>query len=450
MTALFVLAIAGFGLKAGMMPLHVWLPGAHANAPSHVSAMMSGVMLKAGVYGVARAAGLMPHPPVQWGSTLLVIGACSAVVGISFAAAQRDMKRLLAYSSIENVGIMILGIGLATLGRSLDRMDWVVLGLGAALFHVLNHGVFKPLLFMAAGGIVHATGTRDMDRLGGLQRKMPLTFVLSLIGAIAISGLPPLNGFASELLLYVGLFKTVSLSAHWAWLGLGAPALALAGALAVGAFVKLLGTVFAGSARSGHADHAHDPDATMLAPMAVLAAACVLLGAAPKLLVPLLDRAVAAWSPRTSTPIESIAAYVPLGWLTVVALALLAAVISAERWLSRRRMKSPPRAAGTWDCGYARPTPRMQYTGSSFSQMIVQQLAWVLWPRQRPTRITGVFAAPTKFSSDVPDVVLDRGLVPGFRAAEWLLGWARLFQRGPIQMYLLYVLAALVLLLLLA
>src|ERR1019366_3125295 len=150
-TALFILGAVGFGLKAGIMPLHVWLPGAHANAPSHVSAVMSGVLLKTGVYGLVRIAALVPAPPVWWGATLLVAGALSAVLGISFAAGQRDLKRLLAYSSIENVGIIVLGIGLATLGRSLDRPDWVVLGLGGALLHVLNHSFFKPPLFMGAG-----------------------------------------------------------------------------------------------------------------------------------------------------------------------------------------------------------------------------------------------------------------------------------------------------------
>ena len=450
-TALFILGAVGFGLKAGIMPLHVWLPGAHANAPSHVSAVMSGVLLKTGVYGLVRIAALVPDPPVWWGATLLVAGALSAVLGISFAAGQRDLKRLLAYSSIENVGIIVLGIGLATLGRSLDRPDWVVLGLGGALLHVLNHSFFKPLLFMGAGSILHVTHTREMDLLGGLGKSMPRTFILFLIGAVAISGLPPLNGFVSELFLYIGLFKTaVATSSGWGWVSLAAPALALVGALAIGSFVKLLGAVFAGAPRSARTAHAHDPDRRMLAPMWILAGCCFLIGVLPALTVSVLDRAIADWAPHTGQTLGSILNYMPMGWLTAIALTLLAAVFLGGLWFSRRPVTRAARAAGTWDCGYARPTARMQYSGSSFSQMIVELLAWILWPRRKPPRIKGVFAAPTDFASDIPDVVLDRALLPAFGSAEWLMGWARVIQRGPIQLYLLYLLGILVILLLFA
>ena len=209
------------------MPLHFWLPGADANAPSHVSAILSGVLLQVGVYGFIRLAALMPHPPLWWGGTLLALGVLSAVLGIAFAAGQGDLKRLLAYSSVENAGIIVVGIGLATLGRSLDRPDWVVLGLGGALFQAYNQSLIKPLLFMGAGAIVHAGRTREMDLLGGLGKTMPRTFVLFLIGTLAICGLPPLNGFIGELFIYLGLFRTVLASTNWAWVGLAAPALAL-------------------------------------------------------------------------------------------------------------------------------------------------------------------------------------------------------------------------------
>ena len=187
------------------MPLHVWLPGAHANAPSHVSAVLSGVLLKMGIYGVVRVCGVLPDPPLWWGGALLGVGAVSGVLGIALALAQQDLKRLLAYSSIENVGIIVIGVGLACVGRSLGRADLVLLGLGGALFHVLNHALFKPLLFLVAGSVLHATGSRRISSLGGLARTMPYTFVLFTFGAVAICGLPPLNGFASEWLLYLGL-----------------------------------------------------------------------------------------------------------------------------------------------------------------------------------------------------------------------------------------------------
>jgi hydrogenase-4 component B len=450
-TALFVLGAAGFGLKAGIIPLHVWLPGAHANAPSHVSAILSGVLLKTGVYGLVRLTAIMPDPPPWWGATLLVAGTLSAVVAIAFAAGQHDLKRLLAYSSVENVGIITLGLGLATLGRSLHRPDWVVLGLGGSLLHALNHSLFKPLLFMGAGGILHAAHTREMDFLGGLGKRMPKTFILFVIGAMAISGLPPLNGFVSELFIYIGLFRTMlATSAEWGWVALAAPALALVGAIAVGSFVKLLGTVFAGAPRSARAAHAHDPDGSMLAPMWLLAACCLLLGVVPVTAVGVLDRAIAGWAPHMRGTAEGISSYVPIGWLTALALVLLAAVVSGAWRFSRWRVNRAARAAGTWDCGYARPTARMQYSGSSFSQMMVELLSWVLWPRRRPPRINGVFAARSDFSSDVPDVVLDRSLLPAFGSVAWLLGRVRIIQRGPVQVYLLYVLGILIMLLLFA
>jgi len=447
-TALFIVGATGFGLKAGIMPLHVWLPGAHANAPSHVSAVLSGVLLKTGIYGLVRLAGLVAVPPLWWGVTLIVVGTLSAILGIAFAAGQRDLKRLLAYSSIENVGIIVLGIGLATLGRSLDRHDWVVLGLAGALLHLLNHSFFKPLLFMGAGGVVHAAQTREMDLLGGLGKRMPRTFVLFLIGAVAIAGLPPLNGFVSELFLYIGLFKTaIGSPAVWSWVALAAPALALVGAIAVGTFVKLLGTVFAGAPRSAQGANAHEPDSSMLAPMWVMAGCCVLIGVLPVMLVGILDRAVSVWTGTVAAPGASAATYLPLKSLTIIAIALLATVGAAGLWFFRCKVNLAAREGLTWDCGYARPTSRMQYSGSSFSQMMVELFGWILWPRRRAPRIKEVFSRPTSFASEVPDVVLDRTLLPAFGSVQWLLGWARVLQRGPIQVYLLYVLAILVTLL---
>lgn len=445
-TALFILGACGFALKAGLMPLHVWLPGAHANAPSHVSAILSGVMLKMGVYGLVRLAGLMPHPPVWWGTTLLLAGGISALLGIAFAAGQGDLKRLLAYSSIENMGIIAMALGLAALGRSLGRPDWVVLGLAGALLHALNHSLFKPLLFMGAGAIVHATHLRQLDRLGGLGARMPRTFALFLVGALGIAALPPLNGFVSELFVYLGFFRAVATPGTIAWVGLAAPALALVGALALAAFVKLLGAAFAGAARSDAAAGAHEPGTAMLLPMAVLAAGCVLIGTLPVMVTGLLDRAILDWDPALPASLATIGAYVPIAWFPAAALGLLATIAVAAWSFMRLRTNRPARSAGTWDCGYAHPTARMQYGGSSFSQMLVELLAWALWPRRRTPRIAGVFAAPTQFSSEVPDVVLDRALLPAMDAAESSFAWARVIQRGPIQVYLLYVLAILVLL----
>ncbi len=452
-TGLFVLGAVGFGLKAGIIPLHIWLPGAHANAPSHVSAIMSGVLLKNGIYGLLRVGGMLPHPPVWWGATLLIAGTVSALLGIAFAAGQRDLKRLLAYSSIENVGIITMGIGLALLGRATGHPDWIILGLAGAVLHVLNHSLFKPMLFLGSGSILHAARTREMDLLGGMGKPMPRTFGVFVIGAIAICGLPPLNGFVSELLIYLGLFRTLRPGAGTAgWAALAAPALALVGAMAISSFVKLLGTVFSGSPRSNRAAHAHDPHLPMLLPMVVLAGCCLMIGLYPSALVWFLNRVVDSWlvqAEPTRLPTD-LAQYVPFGWLSGMGIALLALVGGACLYFWYWTIRKPVQKGVTWDCGYARPTSRIQYTGSSFTQMLLDLLAWVLWPRKNRPVITSAFPLSAHFFSDLPDPVLDRGLRPSFGAVAWLFGRVRIFQRGPIQVYLLYVMVILLVLLIAA
>ncbi len=451
-TAVFVLGCVGFGLKAGIMPLHVWLPGAHANAPSHVSAILSGVLLKTGVYGLIRVGAMLPHPPVWWGATLLAAGAVSGIVGIAFAVSQQDFKRLLAYSSIENVGIMVMGIGLALVGRAVSRNDLIYLGLAGALLHVLNHSLFKPLLFMGAGSLLHAVHTRQIDLLGGLGKRMPRTFVLFAIGAVAICGLPPLNGFVSELLIYLGLFRALipGDGRTCVWASLAAPALAIIGALAVGGFVKLLGAVFTGGPRTSRGQHAHDPSAFMLAPMAVLAGLCIAIGLFPAALARLLERAVLVWQPQTSAEVPSPWSLVPWHWMTVASISIIVAASLAAVALRRWFRYDQATSAGTWDCGYARPTNRMQYTGSSLTDMITGFFAWVLVPRKLWQGLRVIFSSPQIFSSEVPDVVLDRGLFPGFRFIVRVLAYARPIQSGPVQVYLVYVLAILLALLLFA
>jgi hydrogenase-4 component B len=447
-SALFALGMVGFGLKAGLMPLHVWLPGAHANAPSHVSALLSGVLLKAGVYGVVRVCGLLPEPPIWWGAVLLGVGALSGLLGIALAVAQQDLKRLLAYSSIENVGIIVVGVGLASIGRSLGRADLVALGLGGALFHVLNHSLMKPLLFFVAGSVLHATGTRQLSALGGLARSMPRTFALFLLGAVAICGAPPLNGFSSELLLYLGLLRaaTDGSAESWAWAGFAVPALAMIGALAVAGFVKVAGIAFSGTPRSPASSSAHDPGGAMLFPMLVLAAGCVGLGLLPAAALPLLDRAVAAWDP--ALPLPPLAGLLPFGWISLAGLFLLASAALAAALFARGR--APRSAALTWDCGYAAPTPRMQYVDASFSETLVGLFDWAVRSERTPPELTGPFPPPARFRVEVPDAVLDRAVLPLVAALDRPLSRMRVFQRGPVQMYLLYVLLAVVSLLLVA
>ena len=449
--ALFGLVLVGFGIKAGVMPLHVWLPGAHAAAPSHVSAVMSGVIIKMGVYGIVRFTSLLPHPRPEWGAVVLALGAVSGVLGVAYAVGQHDLKRLLAYHSIENIGIIVMGVGLALLGRSLGRPDWVVLGLAGALLHVWNHALFKALLFLSAGSVVHAVHTRDIDRLGGLAKRMPATALCFLTGAVAICGLPPLNGFVSEFLIFLGLFRTLSAPAGPALAGaFAAPALALIGALAVACFVKVYGAVFLGTARSGDCERARESGAAMVGPMAALVACCLFIGLFPARVAPALAMGVEAWSPGSEATGGGIEGLAPLGWVGEMGFALLAGlsiVAVSLRWVVRRR---PVAEGTTWGCGYAAPTERMQYTSSSFAEFLVKLFAWALVPRVRkPTpRRLALFAGASGFHSEVPDAVLDRGLLPAFRVGAWLLSRLRVLQRGSIQAYLLYIFLALLALLL--
>jgi formate hydrogenlyase subunit 3/multisubunit Na+/H+ antiporter MnhD subunit len=445
MTAPFILALLGFGLKAGIMPLHVWLPGAHANAPSHVSAIMSGVVIKMGIYGILRVTAGVAVPPAWWGWLVLTLGGISAVLGVAYAIGQHDLKRLLAYHSVENIGIITIGIGLALLGRSCGEPTWIVLGLGGALLHVWNHSLFKSLLFLSAGSVIHATGTRDIDALGGLAKRMPLTAAAFLTGAVAICGLPPLNGFVSELLIYLGLFRTAATGPAGA-AALAAPALAMVGALAVACFVKAFGAVFLGAPRSTAATAVPgESPAAMIAPMAVLALGCAVIGLAPGIVAPALDRAIGAWCGGTLLPPAG--SLVPFGAVSGLGVGLIFLTASGGILLRRRFAREPPRRALTWDCGYAAPTPRMQYTSSSFADSLVQWFAWALRPEIHPPRVEGFFPRPASFSSHVPDAVLHRLLLPAARTGSAIATRLRVLQQGRIQTYVTYILAAVITLL---
>lgn len=447
MSLIFLLAVIGFGLKAGIMPLHFWLPAAHANAPSHVSAILSGVMIKMGIYGLMRITSLMTQPPMAWGAILLALGAISGVLGIVHALAQHDFKRLLAYSSVENIGIMLIGLGMALVGRTLGRTEWIVLGMAGCLLHVWNHSLFKSLLFLCAGSVLHATDTRQIDRLGGLAKKMPWTAALFLTGAIAICGLPPLNGFISEICIYAGMFRGIESAENPASLGIAflAPILALIGALAVACFVKFYGAVFLGEPRTAATGQAHEASAGMIGPMVLLAVGCAFIGLAPGVVAPVLDRAVAAWSgaaPQAQS--ITIASLLPLGKFGMMAIALsVTAVIIWILLKGRLRIEMAVRQ-GTWDCGYARPTARMQYTGSSLSEMLVGLFRWVLRPQVRRPDTSPLFPERLHYRSGVEDFALDRAILPLSATAEGWLARLRSLQQGLTQHYLLYILLAVV------
>lgn len=447
-SAIFALAFLGFGLKAGIAPMHFWLPAAHASAPSHVSALLSGVVLKMGIYGLLRILTLLPQPPAGVGLLLLAVGAGSALYGVLFALGQHDLKRLLAYHSVENVGIIVMGMGLALVGASAGQPAWAALGLAGCLLHVWNHALFKGLLFLAAGSVVHAAGTREIDRLGGLAKPMGQTAALFALGAAAICGLPPLNGFVSELLIYVGLFRTAAdgVAGSWAVAALAAPLLALAGALAIACFVKAFGAVFLGPSRSEAAARAHEAPASMRAAMALLAAGCVAIGVLPALFVPLLDPVVSSWL-RLEPPPPPLAELLPFAPLMAVNALVGAAVLAGALLPGLRSRRRAPANAVTWDCGYARPAPTMAYTASSFAGILVGLYAWLLRPRAQSAVCAEPFAPQRSFHSSVPEQVLEGAVLPLWGGLRRLLVPVRAFQHGRIQQYLAYVLLTLCLLL---
>ncbi len=448
----FVLALIGFGTKAGFVPLHVWLPEAHPAAPSHVSAVMSGVMIKMGIYGLLRVLVFLGPPPAAWGWTLVVVGASSGVLGVLFALAQHDLKRLLAYHSVENIGIIALGLGLGLLGVHYGAPALAVAGFAGALLHVVNHALFKGLLFLGAGAVQHAAGTRELDHLGGLAQRMPWTAALFLVGAAAITGLPPLNGFASEFLVFTGAYRGVLHPAA----GVAGPALvvlaalALIGGLAAACFAKAFGVVFLGEARSGHGADAHDPGPAMRVPMLVLAAGCVLVGLAPGLLIGRLGDTLALLTGQPAPMLPPVlgAMLVPLTCVGIAAAGLLALAGGLALWRRAGLARKPADVQVTWDCGYARPTARMQYTASSFARPLT--LLFTAFLRTRTARVVplGPFPQGAAVATETPDVFREALFRPAFRLAENALARLRWLQHGRVQLYVLYIAVTLVLLLL--
>jgi hydrogenase-4 component B len=446
-TACWLLALLGFGLKAGLMPLHVWLPSAHANAPSHVSAIMSGVILKIGIYGLVRTLSFFSGIPLWWGMMLLVLGMVSGIAGVLYALGQHDLKRLLAYHSIENIGIIAMGLGTALIGASTGSSLLVLLGMAGALLHVLNHATFKALLFLGAGSVIHAVGTREMELMGGLLRRMPWTAAAFLTGAVAICGLPPLNGFVSELLIYLGFFKGVVAGSGAAAVGLAlaVPALALIGGLAVACFVKVFGVVFLGAPRQPSPYPPHEAGWRMRLAMGILAALCLLIGLVPQAMVPLLDSVIRAWLPGEAE-IGSLAVAAPLGWISALALALLALTMLMSLLYLRRLKGTEVTRAVTWGCGYLAPSPRMQYSASSFAGMLVDIFAGILRPHRQPPKVKGPFPAATHFASHVAETVLEELYIPFLSRLYDKLAPIRRLQHGQLHLYILYTFLTLVVL----
>jgi len=459
----FVLLVLGFAGKAGVIPLHVWLPLAHPAAPSHVSALMSGVMIKMGVYGILRASlDWLGAGPAWWGVAVLLAGAASSVIGVLYALVDHDLKRLLAFHSIENIGIILLGIGSAMLYQQAGLEALALLGLTAALYHTVNHAAFKALLFLGAGAVVHATGTRNMEEMGGLIKRMPWTAVCFLVGSAAIAALPPLNGFVSEWLTFLVLFQNTRLDAPGLNLvfTLGIASLALTSGLAMACFVKAFGITFLALPRSDAAARAHEVPPTMRVAMAALAASCIALGVGPTLVVPALGSIAASvlgaappatvgdWLTLhvsgTFASLSTLAIAIALGLALLVPLVALPLVGASRR----------TRGYETWGCGRIVQTARMEYTATAFANPFKRVFDFFYRPAKRldiefhpesrffVERIEYENPARSIFDDWLYRPALDL-LHAGARAAGTL-------QSGSANLYLAYILAALLLMLVLA
>lgn len=459
----FVLAFLGFGAKAGMVPLHGWLPRAHPAAPSHASAMMSGVMVKIGVFGMIKVGiDLLGASSAWWGGLVLAVGAVSSVLGVLYALAEHDIKRLLAYHTVENVGIIMMGVGVGMIGLATGHPALAVLGLMAALYHLLNHAMFKGLLFLGAGSILFGVHTRNMEHLGGLARRMPWTAVSFLIGAMAICALPPFNGFVSEWFSYQALF---AMSHDGGFLlklaGVAAIVmLALTGALAALCFVKAYGTTFSGQAQSEQAEQAHESPAPMLAGMGLLAVLCVLLGVGAPWVAPLLTRVAASLAHDVPlTVAQGLVLTSGLGTPATVSTPLIALLLLAApllpfllvgamqgRRLGRRHAGDP------WACGYAQ-TRQMSVSAEGFTQPVRFMFSPLYRLREMlsPSRALNAGLARSIAGATRVEPVWDERLIaPIVGLVQKLARRIACLQRGDFRIYCLYVVVALVALLLIA
>jgi hydrogenase-4 component B len=461
--AIFLLFFVGFGVKAGIIPLHIWLPEAHPVAPSNISALMSGIVIKCGIYGMARVFfEFLGMPPLWAGIAVLIVGVASALLGVLYALMEHDLKRLLAYHSIENIGIILIGFGAAMMFISLGYNRLAAIALIAGLYHTMNHAIFKCLLFLGAGSVLHGAHTRNMEEMGGLIARMPRTAFCFLVGAIAISGLPPLNGFVSEWLTYQALlagFGTTASLTRVLFPVAGA-LLALTAALAATCFVKAFGISFLALPRSEKAANARESDSFMVTGMAILAAICVALGLGATLFLPVFDGitvqlagarvtgdliaahglALSAGPPRGGT-------VSPAGIAAVfVILSAIPALLLALGGSKRTRVTGP-----TWDCGLPGLTSDNEYTAFAFSKPLRMIFAALYRPsREIETEyeVSPYYPKAIRFGSEIESPFEERMYAPMQRAILALARRMRAIQAGSIHAYLAYIFVTLILLLL--
>ena len=458
-SAVFLMLLIGFGTKAGIIPLHIWLPYAHPAAPSNISALMSGVMVKTAIYMLIRCYfDFLGVTDTWWGLLILLVASISAILGVLYALMETDIKRLLAYSTVENVGIILIALGVAMVFESYGLKDFAALALIAALFHALNHALFKGLLFMGAGAVLRATRTRNIELLGGLVKRMPLTGAFFFVGALAISAIPPLNGFVSEWLIFQSLLLSSSFPemAVKILIPVTVGMLALTGALAAACFVRAFGITFLATPRTEQAEHAKEAPRSMLAGMGIAAVLCVLGGVLSIFIVPLIDKVTApiigasvasklVYGLVLSPTIQSFSSVSPLVLAALLLVILPFTYIASRLYGGRQRT----RVSDTWDCG----TPlnaKTEYTGTAFSKPIAMIFSSIYRPRkiQNTTFTSSPYIKKDMTYSDEIEPVYEKYLYdPVTRIAMSIAKRAGAIQTGSIQLYLTYIFVTLVLLL---
>ena len=437
-TLVFFLAFVGFGSKAGVFPLHIWLPHAHPAAPSHISAIMSGVMIKMGIYGILRVYASLASTELVIGQVVLVFGMVSGILGVLYALGKHDLKRLLAYHSVENIGIILMGAGIGMMGISHGNAVMAGFGFAGSLLHVLNHSIFKALLFLGAGAVIRETGTSHVDQLGGLMKRMPATGRTFLVGSVSISGLPPFNGFVSEFLVYFAAFQGLQYTHVTMILAVMAIiALAVIGGLASFCFTKVVGIVFLGEPRSAKAAEAGEAGTFLILPMVVLAAACLFIGIFPEVFIRLaFSGAAGLVEPGRFglALVDTVGENLALGARILLAIFLGLAALRKFFYRGKVRAQGP-----TWGCGFTRPTTRIQYTGTSYARSVVGFFRPFALVRESAVKLEAIFPGRTRYEArvdDVAEVGLHRGVALPLLACLSKFRW---IQHGNVQLYIGYI-----------
>ena len=444
----FLLAFVGFGSKAGVFPLHIWLPHAHPAAPSHISAIMSGVMIKMGIYGILRIYFILESTNLLMGQTVLVFGMISGVLGVLYALGKHNIKRLLAYHSVENIGIILIGAGLGMIGLSLGDLTMAGFGFGGCLLHVLNHSIFKSLLFMGAGTVIKQTGTAHVDQLGGLMKTMPATGRSFLVGSVSISGLPPFNGFISEFLIYFAAFLGLQYPPHATLLLtiLAIISLAIIGGLASFCFTKVVGIVFLGEPRTKQFTKTTEGGLAMTIPMVILATACLVIGIFPQQFIAL---AVSGLRDLAGLELLDPALCTTIGAQLALASRLFLLIFIVIFFIRKMLYRKKEITSGpTWGCGFTQGTTRIQYTGTSYARTVVSFFKPFVMLEESTIRLKKIFPGQTTYTNQVGDIA-EAGMAKGLTGPLVnLLGRLRWIQHGNVQLYIGYIIVAIMVVLL--